>query len=658
LKLDIFLFFLPDQFYANLTAYMDFDLSFSYKACFIHPPDFNQTPFQPGEHDPISAVNRIDVSGIIKIILMEHIGAKMTPHGVSFRIWAPRAERVDVVKDLVNWRTTGFPMQRDPRGYWTINLPDFSPGDPYGYKIHKSNGKTQFRINPATRDTFNSSLINTENYGIITDTSYPWHPFKTPAFDDLILYQCHLASFCGRNDGLNRPNRSATFNDAVHKLDYIRDLGFNAIALLPVQEFWLDRSWGYNPSFYFSIESAYGAPGELRRFVDECHVRGIAVIFDVVYNHISNRDSSFWHFDDEEASSYLTYGNTPWGLSPAFWEQGIKDFFFANMAMYYDEYGADGLRFDATRAITELDTLNHDDKGFRFLQYLTWMSKQHYPDKYLIAEHIPAHDTIVDQAGFHATWYDRPYYRLMQALQGNDTVNNIKSLLGTSDGFGANYRYSWNLIKYLLGSHDHIGDDENGSTNKRYYTEKYGGRNNWFARAKTRLAWALNIAIKGTPMLYMGSECHMPGYWHTEQDTNGDHRFDWSIAGDDVGLEMRKMVAAANKVRWEHSALRNGHLEVTHEDFHNSVLAFKRWNNTGDMVLVVVHAGDQNFEDRQYGVYAGQPGQWQQVFCSQDAEFGGWDGAGNAFFQPWTQTDGNIRMNLPKWSVLMLMRIG
>jgi len=589
---------------------------------------------------------------------MEHVGAKITPNGVSFRIWAPKAVQVDVVKDLVNWRTTGFPMQRDARGYWTANLPDFNSGDPYGYKIHKSNGRIQFRIDPAARNTFNSGLINPENFGIVTGAAYPWHYFKTPAFDDLILYQCHLASFCGRNDGMDRPNRSAKFKDGVYKLDYIRDLGFNAIALLPVQEFWLDRSWGYNPSFYFSIESAYGEPADLRRFVDECHVRGMAVIFDVVYNHISNSDSSFWHFDDEDTSSYLTYGNTPWGLSPAFWEQGIKEFFFANMAMYFDEYKGDGIRFDSTRAITDLDSENHDDKGFRFIQFLTGMSKQHYPDKYLIAEHIPAHDTIVVQAGFHAAWYDPLYYKLQQALQGINTITNLKSLLGTNFGYGANYPFSWNLIKYLLGSHDNIGDPENGTTDKRFYNEKFGGRDNWFARAKGRLAWALNIAIEGTPMLFMGNECHMKGYWHTEIDANGDHRFDWSLAGDSIGLGMRKLVAAANRIRLEHPALRRGFIEVTHEDFNNSILAFKRWDNEGDIILVIVNAGDHNFNNFQYGVHAGQTGQWQQVFCSQDAEFGGWNGSGNAYYQPWTQANGNIYINLPQWSVAMFKRIG
>jgi len=584
--------------------------------------------------------------------MMTHFGAKVTGSTISFRVWAPKAAQVDVVKDLTQWETTGFPLEKTTNGFWKKSLSDFKQGDPYGFKIHKTNGEKQFRIDPATRDTLNSLVMNPYNYGIVTNTSYQWDNFTTPAFDDLILYQCHLASFCGRNDGLHRSNWAATFNDAICKLDYIKNMGFNAIALLPVQEYSFDRSWGYNPSFYFSIESAYGEPADLRKFVNECHKRGIAVIFDVVYNHISNTDSSFWHFDDENTSSYLTSGETIWGLSPAFWEQGIKDFFFANMAMYFDEYNGDGIRFDSTETIVNLK--GWDEDGLKFLQYLTWMSKQSYPSKYLIAENLKLDDQIIAQAGFHATWDEPPYYNLLDALQGINTINNIKSILGTNFGFGANFSFSWNLIKYPGGgSHDKCGDSKNGNTDKRYYVEKFGGRSNWFARAKARMAWAINVAIQGTPMLFMGNECHMGGYWHTEQDTNGDHRFDWAIAGDCYGIGMQKMVTAVNQVRWQHSALRKGSLEITHEDYTNSVLAFKRWNNEGDIVLVIINAGNQNFDSVSYGVNTSQNGQWQQIFCSQDAEFGGWDGAGNAYYQPWTQLNGNIYVNLPKWSLVM-----
>lgn len=279
--------------------------------------------------------------------------------------------------------------------------------------------------------------------------------------------------------------------------------------------------------------------------------------------------------------------------------------------------------------------------------------KKNYPSKYLIAEHIGDHDSIINSAGFHATWTKTPYECVKEALNKKDSVNNLKKAIGTNLGYGQNYKYTWNLIKYLLGSHDECGDMKNGDNNHRYFVEYFGGRENWYAKAKARIAWALNIAIQGTPMMFMGNECSMYGYWHDSEDINGDHRFDWHLTGDLTGLAMRKLVADANQVRWNHPSLRSGMLQVTHEDHNNNIIAFKRWNNSGDVILVIVNAGDSNFQNYSYRVRTEQTGLWSQILCTQDKEYGGWNGAGNAYYEPWTQADGNIYINIPKWSVLI-----
>jgi 1,4-alpha-glucan branching enzyme len=582
---------------------------------------------------------------------MRLLGSKiMGANRVSFRVWAPLAVNVDVVGEFNNWMAGQSPLVNAGEGYWEGLVGNLKENDIYKFIVHRRDGDTRYRIDPATRDTVDSETDNAINHGIIVNSDYNWSPFVTPAFDNLIIYQCHLGSFCGRNDGLHRNNWTATFQDNISKLDYIKSLGFNAIQILPVQEFRGDRSWGYNPSFYYALASSYGKPYDLRNFVNECHKRGIAVIFDVVYNHISNIDSSFWHFDDGTVNSYLSSFETPWGLSPAFWQNGIKNFFLSNMDMYFNEYNCDGIRFDATRYIEYNKGLGND--GWEFMQSLTWFSKMSYPGKYLIAEHVPPNDSIINSAGFHATWYNPVYGNIFNALKGDNPVENIKNSIGLNFGYGNSYTDSWNLIKYLLGSHDECGDMNNGNNGHRYYVEHFGGRDNWYARAKARMAWALNISGMGTPMLFMGNECNMWGYWHDSEDTNGDHRFDWSIAGDMNGMAMRKMIADSNYIRWDHPALRNGFMEITHEDYSNNIVAFKRWNNKGDVVLVIVNAGDNNFTGYSYGLNTKQSGQWLQIFCSQDSQYGGWEGAGNAFYNPYTQNDNCIYINIPKWSVL------
>jgi 1,4-alpha-glucan branching enzyme len=563
---------------------------------------------------------------------------------------------VKLVGDFNQWdEATGIALTHTGNGYWEGTVATIGAGAQYKYVLQRKDGRWTWRIDPAARDTLDSRAGNSDNHGLVVDTAYRWTQFATPAFDDLLIYQCHIGSFCGRGDGLERANRIASVGDVEAKLDYIRELGFNAIALLPIQEFRMDRSWGYNPALYFALESAYGHPADFRRFVDRCHSVGLAVIFDVVYNHISSEDSSFWHFDEDsdnnDRDSYLSEHQTPWGLAPAVWKQEIKDFFLENMRMYIEEYRGDGLRFDATRALEANRGWGND--GWVFMQYLTWRAKELFPGKYLIAEHVPAHASIVTSAGFHATWVKEAYDRCRTALDGQDSVANLASIVGADLGPGHDYPYSWSTIKYVLGSHDECGDNKDGALGRRYLVQLFGGRDNWFARAKCRLAWALNVALQGTPLLFMGSECHMWGYWHDGQDSNGDHRFDWSIAGDGIAMEMRRLVAAANWARWNHPALRGGRLEITHRDDAGGVLAFRRWNDAGDVVLVVVNASDQNFTDRRYGVNVGHRGQWQQFLCTQDAAFGGWDNAGNAYYDPWTDQDGRIFITIPQWSVLM-----
>ena len=580
-----------------------------------------------------------------------------------FRLWAPAATAAEVQVRAIGapaWMPQGA-MQQTTSGYWEHFAPGVLPGSEYTYVLHDAQGRRHERLDPAARDTISSALSLSANAGIVIDPSWTWPPFATPRFENLIIYQLHVGAFSGRNDHCQ--TWPARFTDVETKLQYIRDLGFNAIEFLPIQEFCLDRSWGYNPAFFFSPESGYGSPLDLRRLVDAAHRRGLAVLFDVVFNHAADADNSLWGMDvADDKGIYLQDWRTPWGHAPAYWKDEVKAFFVDNAEMYFGEYGADGLRFDATRYIEEVRGLDND--GWRFLQHLTYAVKQAHPDKLLIAEHLPDHESIVVSAGFHATWCADAHHEFQRAADSNDPIGRLKGIVGRELGDGRRYPNAWNLVKYLLGSHDDCGDDKGGATlgeaedwkRHRYFVEFYGGRWNWYARAKARLGWALNVACMGTPMLFMGDECHMWGYWHDSEDGNGDHRFDWSIAGDPVGMQMRRLVAAANQVRWNNPCLRGEDLAMTHEDRDNGVLAFKRWiPGQGGAVLVIVNCGDRSFRDHEYGVRTGsQAGRWTQILCTQDAEFGGWDGAGNAFYEPSTQGDGNVYINLPQWSVVMM----
>lgn len=596
----------------------------------------------------------------------QRIGAWLVDGGCFFRVWAPNARKVSVlVQDGPYWEEVDIsisqPLERN-NDYWSGKVPGVRAWQLYRFQLELTDGKVVERLDPAARDVLSSELTrqdpSSRNASVVLDNEpLSWAPFETPGFEDFIIYQLHIGSFCGREDEFSKA--WGTFADIESKLSYVRELGFNCIQPLPVQEFAMDRSWGYNPASFFAPESSYGSPFNLSQLVDAAHRHGLAVIFDVVFNHAGPHDNALWDFDghtNEDGGIYFENGQmTSWGRGPAWWKREVQDYFHQCARMYLEDHRADGLRFDVTTQINGehlklvMDRLRHE-----------------FPNKYFIAEHLPDHPWIIRTGRFCATWHADTHHECQRALAGQAPLDRVRSILGW-DG----YDHSWNLVKYVLGSHDDVGDLENGNAedgatnwdkSHRYFIDQLGGREDWLARAKCRLGWALNIAMPGTPMLFMGTECHMAsphvgwGYWHDGLDLRGDHRFHWGIAGDPLGMQMRRLVAACNTVRWENPALRADSLWISHEDPANQVLAFFR-RLDGNLVLTVVNLGDSSFGGHSYGVQVGnEMGQWTQLLCTQDAAFGGWDGAGNAFYEPWTQPEGKLYINIPQWSVVMLRR--
>ena len=597
--------------------------------------------------------------------MTDFIGCRITPDGGFFRVWAPHADAVAVVlQDPPEWDGEhpgeSHDLKRDG-DHWSVLVPGVRIGELYRFDVTTADGTLLSRLDPAARDVLSSELTRSHSDGlnasVVDDpAAFRGAPFDPPRFENYLIYQFHIGTFAGRGD--ERPTGWAGFEQIESKLGYLREMGFSAIEPLPVHEYAMDRSWGYNPASFFAPESSYGSPEQLRHLVDAAHRHGLAVIFDVVYNHFGDSDNALWEFDGYTSGGgiYVEGGQpTSWGIGPAWWKTEVQDYFHANARMFLADYRADGLRFDVTTQING-----------EHLRRVIDRLRLEFPDRYLIAEHLPDHPWIIDTGRFSATWHARTHHETQRALAGDDPVRRVRDVLGW-DGYG----HPWNLVKYTSGSHDDIGDHERGNAENgrtdwdrrhRYLIDQLGGRDDPAARAKCRLAWALNIAMPGTPMLFMGSECLMAapwvgwGYWHDGDDENGDHRFDWSIAGDRHGIEMRRLVGAANAVRWANPALRADSLDITHDDRDNQVLAFVR-ESGGNAVLVVVNLGGRSFGDHSYGVRTGgRQGRWTQILCTEDAEFGGRDGAGNAYHEPWTQPDGQVHLNVPACSVVIMRR--
>lgn len=594
------------------------------------------------------------------------MGARLFGNECSLRVWAPNARRVRVEGDFTNWSAGAIDLYGEGNGNWSSDVSPVQPGQRYKYIIDNAGGPFNDASHPWERA--DARALQVENSGaaaagyvLAPASGYPYAPFTTPGFENFILYQMHVGSFVGLNDQTHVPGRISRFVDVIEKLSYVRDLGFNAIALLPIGSYYGDFNLGYGTSDHFAPEDSYGtsndrAADELRRLVDQAHRHGLAVIFDVVYNHGAPNDDRYWQYDGNYRGGggiyYESGHNTSYGSGYAMWRSEVRDFFLDNARMFLSDYRADGLRFDAVQFIP-------DDA----LRYILWNLRRDYPDKYLIAEYnagdsesaFSYRDPYGD-LGFRAVWtLDEPQ-RFKDAIDGVDPVNRIKGLIGWWSGGHS----AWNLVRYLTGSHDQIKDETYNSnpSGGRYLIERFGGRDNGWARAKVRLGWALNVALPGTPMIFMGTEGHMWGYWSVKLDGNGEHRFNWAIVGDPTGIPMQRMVRDINNMRWANPALRSENLEPVHDDYQGQVVAFKRWTYDGNIVLVVVSVGNNQWSNGDYGVnMGGETGMWREIFNSQAPEYGGMGTTGNFQIDRQVARDGKLYINLSAWAVVLFRKL-
>jgi len=600
----------------------------------------------------------------------------------SFRVWAPYAAGVALlIQPDSNTPQESFALQPDAANpaYWSAEIAGAVAGDRYQFAI-QNRGGDQFdpggapipRTDPCARQVVTS---DTTTPALITDPDmYRFQqPFQTPQFQNFIVYQAHVGSFAGKNDGqpvtTDSGGSTATFDDVALKLDYIRSMNFNAVQFLPNGEYAGSEGEAYNPSNYYAPEVLYGTPDQLRALVDACHQRGLAVFFDVVYNHM-DVTHNLWQFDGNTdhrtnpadpttgGGIYFSTVETGFGRRPDHDSPDVQQFFIENACMWFDEYHVDGLRFDSA--------VNFSSGG---LKAIVGTLVSRYPDKFIYAEENDT-EYIFNQIGFRAMWDMNSPYALARAVLYSD-MGQILTLLDR-----AGFPTAWSAIRYPLGSHDQIfnqwdTDNQGGHWDKqaapdlpenRYFVELVGGaivgRQNWYALAQARMGWALNVAIPGTPMMFMGTEIHHFGYWNPGLDPYGDHRFDWSIAGDPTGWGMRNMVADVNNIRWNNPALRSDYgPSITHNDTTNNALGFLRWDLNGNVILTVLNLSNNQWDDPIYGVNVGSPGDsWTEIFNSQSPQYGGWDDSGNYLANLLVQNDGRIYIRLPKWSVLIFRK--
>jgi 1,4-alpha-glucan branching enzyme len=555
------------------------------------------------------------------------MGTILIPGGVAFRVWAPFASEVFAAGEFNQWSTTANPFASEGNGYWSVEVPGAKIGDEYQFVLRKGGGPLIWRKNP-----YASAVVNSSGNAIIHDPTFDWtgDNFAMPPWNELVIYEMHVGTF---NDA---PGQGpGTFDQTTVKLPYLRDLGINAIEIMPVAEFAMDYSWGYNPAQPFSVESALGGPQGLYRFVKAAHAQGIAVLLDVVYNHFGPGDLDLWRFDGwfsaENDGGIYFYDtarvHTPWGENrPDYGRGEVRQYIRDNVLFWLNKYRLDGLRFDSVVNIRNRDGKNNDPSGdlpdgWGLLQWINNEIHASQPWKVTIAEDLQDNEWITKEtgaggAGFCTQWDAGFVHPIRSAIiTAND---GDRDMLAIRDALY--HRYNGNALQRVIYTESH---DEVANGKSRVPEEIWPGHaDSWFSRKRSTLGAAMVFTAPGIPMIFQGQEFLEDGYF---QDTVP---LDWRRlqAFSGIHLLYRDLIRLRRNWSDETRGLRGQHIHVHHVNDTDKVVAFHRWDNCGPGDDVVVVA---NFANRSYDSYTiGMPraGQWRMRLNSDwqgySADFG------------------------------------
>jgi 1,4-alpha-glucan branching enzyme len=553
------------------------------------------------------------------------------PHegGVTFRVWAPHAQRVSVIGSFNGWDIDKHPLQTEEKGYWFADVPDARVGDEYKFLLSTEKGDFK-RIDPYACEV-TSSVGN----AIVHDPNFDWQgdDFHLSAWNELVIYELHVGTFNDQED----VNNSGMFPSVTARLGHLKKIGINAIQIMPVGEFAGERSWGYNPAHIFSVELTYGGPLGFKRFVKHAHQKGIAVILDVVYNHLGPSDLDLWQFDgwsENNRGGIYFYNDdraiTPWGETrPDYGRDEVREYLRDNVFMWLEEYHVDGIRFDCTQFIRTVDGSNNHDlpEGWTLLQWINDQVSGKYPGRITIAEDLQNNrwltkDVGAGGAGFGAQWDANFVHPIRLAVV--TPQDEQRSLSAIRDAIC--YHYNDDAFDRVIYSESY---DEVANGRARVPQEiSPNDPKGWHARKRSTLAAAMVFTAPGIPLLFQGQE-FLEGEWF--RDTVP---LDWDQSEEFHGIV--RLYRDLIRLRLNHDGFTRGlcgqFTQVYHLNDESKIIAFHRWDKGGPADDVVVVA---NFShEPQDGYVIGFPaaGTWKLRFNSD------WQGY-NDDFQGHPSTD-------------------
>lgn len=548
-----------------------------------------------------------------------------------FAVWAPHAREVSVVGDFNGWDGYAHPMWRREDEIWVLFIPGLKNGDIYKYRVVGADGNTVLKADPfafhaETGPATGSKIWDIEGYEWTDAEHMAKRRERDAVHSPMSIYEMHIGSW-RKKDGEVFPNYRRVADELV---EYLKNMQYTHVELLPITEYPYDGSWGYQVTGFFAPTSRYGTPQDFMYFVDKLHSAGIGVIIDWVPAHFPRDEHGLRMFDGApcyECQERRMAEHPDWGtMIFDYARPQVQSFLTSSAVFFFDKYHVDGIRVDAVSSMLYLDygrrhgewTPNKDGGNINlgavdFLRKLNTAVLTEYPGAITIAEESTAFPLVsrppeVGGLGFMFKWdmgfmHDTLDYMAMDPYFRSYNHSRIT--------FSMMYAFSENFV--LAFSHDEVVHGKASMVNKMWgdYETKF---------ASLRALYGYQFAHPGKKLMFMGGEFAQFIEWNYNQ------QLDWNLLEYPIHEGMQRYVRELGRIYnttaalWKVDDSWDGFSWLNVDDSDRSSVAFMRMSQRS-YIVCAVNFTPVRYDDFSIGLP--RPGTLRELINSDDVRYGG-----------------------------------